>query len=174
MLRRHTLPSGRFALSLALAATLLAGCGGGGGGGSSSTAPLPTSVSAQAQDGLTISLAEDRAIIAPNDVVTYTVTVANDTAAPITYDQVTGQAPDLTIKDSGGNIVWGGAFPASTQVVGLPVPVTLAPGQSASMPPTGITALSSRGDYYATANFSVTGASSPQTTSVGALEVVVQ
>lgn len=113
----------------------LAGCG-----GSSSTAPpdpQPRSVSAALPDGLTAMLAEDRSNVSVGGVVSYTMTLANGTAQPITYRPVIGgPAPSgdvpaaLVVRDAGGGTV----FPAGAMPLFISIgpSTTLAPGQSVS------------------------------------------
>ena len=164
----------------------LAGCGGGGG---SSITPLPLSpraVSATLPDGLTATLAEDRSTVSVGGVVTYTLTLANATAQPISYHPVIGGATpsggvpaSLVVKDAGGSTAFPvGAMPA---VIFIGPNTTLAPGQSVS----GTLAVggndagrySAAGQYSASALFTVqtgTDSSSQTTTTVGPLPVVAQ
>ncbi|MDQ2739933.1 MAG: hypothetical protein M3Y35_15220, partial [Actinomycetota bacterium] len=143
-------------------------------------------VSAALSDGLTATLAEDRSTVAVGGVVTYTLTLANATAQPITYRSVLGGATPsggvpaaLVVKDAGGNTV----FPVGPipNFVAIGPGTTLAPGQSVS----GTLAVggsdegrySAAGQYSASAFFTVltgTDGTSQATATAGPLTVDVQ
>ena len=124
----------------ALPLPALAGCG--GGGGSSPTpvtplVPLPHSASAALPDGLTATVAEDRTNVPLGGTVTYTMTLTNNTAQPITFQPVrndtfpyAGVGDELTISDSKATV----AFPQGLQlgVATTGASTTLAPGKSVS------------------------------------------
>ena len=170
-----------------LGGAILTGCGGGGPGTTTMTPVLtPRAVSAVLPDGLTATLAEDRSTIAVGGVVTYTLTLANATAQPITYHPIIGGAMPsggvpaaLVVKDAGG----GTAFPVGPMpdLIGIGPSTTLAPGQSVS----GTLAVggsdegrySAAGQYSASAFFAVqtgTDSASLTTTVVGPLPVAAQ
>ena len=165
----------------------LAGCGGGSGTTPTTPPPLlPASVSAAVPDGLTATLAEDRTGVAVGGTVTYTLTLANNTALPITYRPVIGGAgpsgfpASLLVTDAQGNT----AFPlgAMTAVIFIGPSATIAPGQSVS----GTVAVGDNknlgqfpaaGRYSAVARFTVqTGqdSASETATAVGPLAVDAQ
>ena len=166
----------------------MAGCGGADTAATAPAgpAPQPRSVSAALPDGLTATLAEDRATVAVGGVVTYTLTLANGTAQPITYQPILGGVgpsggvpASLLVLDPRGRT----AFPlgALPSVVAVGPNITLAPGQLVS----GTIAVgssnrggySAAGRYTASAAFTVqTGQSgaSPSATAVGPLEVDAQ
>lgn len=143
-------------------------------------------MSAALPDGLTATLAEDKSTVAVGGVVTYTLSLANNTAQPISYHPVIGGATPsggvpaaLVVRDAGG----GTAFPvgALPQFIFIGPNTTLAPGQSVA----GTLAVggndegrySAAGQYSASASFVVqTGAdSTSQTnTTVGPLPVSAQ
>ena len=169
-----------------LAVPILAGCGGSSGTTAMSPVLTPRAVSAALPDGLTATLAEDRATVAVGGVVTYTVTLANTTAQPITYHPVIGGVTPsggvpatLVVKDAGG----GTAFPVGPMpaIIFIGPSTTLGPGQSVS----GTLAVggsdegrySAAGQYSASAFFTLqtgTDSASQTTTTVGPLPVDVQ
>lgn len=176
----------KMGLGAALIAPALAGCG-----GDSRTTPMPPvsqprSVSSTLGDGLTATLAEDKSQISVGGTVTYTLTLANTTALPITYQPVIGGATppgfpaSLIVTDAQGHP----AFPlgATTAVIFIGPSTTLAPGQSVS----GTLSVGSNkdlgqyataGQYSAKATFTVqtgSGSASQVTTLVGPLTVDVQ
>ena len=172
-------------LAALLAVPGLTGCGGGGGSSTTTMVPQSRAVSAALPDGLTATLAEDRSTVAVGGVVTYTLTLANNTAQRVTYHPVFGgTAPSgvpaaLVVKDAGGNT----AFPVGVMpnFIAIGPSTTLAPGQSVS----GTLAVggddeghySAAGQYSASASFTVqTGADSTSqvATAVGPLPVNVQ
>jgi len=145
----------------------LAGCGGSSSSGTNAPILTPRSVAATLSDGLTATLTEDRTTVSVGGTVTYTVTLTNSTAQPITYDPVygPGSAPPvpatLTVTDPSGAVVYPvGPFP---QYVSVGPSVTLTPGQSVSatqavstIPVAGLTVAegySRTGLYAATATF---------------------
>lgn len=170
----------------ALAVSGLTGCGGGGGSSTVPLPPTPRAVSAALPDGLTATLAEDRSTVAVGGVVTYTLTLANATAQPITYHPVIGGAAPsggvpaaLVVRDAGG----GTAFPVGPmpQFILVGPDTTLAPGQSVS----GTLAVggsdegrySAAGRYSASASFTVQAgadSSSQASTVAGPLTVDAQ
>ena len=174
------------AVAGALTVPGLTGCGGGGGSATTPPSLSPRAVSAALPDGLTATLAEDKSAIAVGGVVTYTLTLANNTAQPISYQPVIGAAAPsggvpaaLVVKDAGG----GTAFPVGPmpQFIFVGPDTTLAPGQSVS----GTLAVggndegrySAAGQYSASAFFTVqTGPDSASQTNtvVGPLPVAVQ
>ena len=118
-----------------LAFPALAGCG--GSSSSSSGAPLvPRSVSATLPNGLTGTLTEDRSVVSIGGTVTYTATLTNATAQPITYQYYSGPgnfarvAATLSVTDPSGQVVF--PFGPASLAVGIIGPTTLAPGQSVS------------------------------------------
>ncbi len=175
-----------------LTAPLLAGCGGGGSG---SPTAAPRSVSATLPDGLTGTLTEDRSTVAVGGTVTYTLTLANNTAQGVTYRpfnaggfatqtgggfqvlQVTGAQPRVVYPLTGnGTTGYLGNF------------VSLGPGQSVSgtfavvggSPSPGFSpAYDAPGQYQATAFFDLApgasgGASAQETVTTAPLTVTVQ
>jgi len=126
-----------FCIAGALVVPGLTGCGGSSSLTPTNPTPQPRSVSAALSDGLTATVMEDRTSVLVGGVVTYTLTLANNTALPITYQPVIGGATpsggvpaSLLVKDSQGNT----AFPlgAMTAVIFIGPSTTLAPGQSVS------------------------------------------
>lgn len=122
----------------ALAATGLTGCGGGGGGSTIQTAPAPQphSLSASLPNGLTATVAADRATVPVQGVVTYTLTLTNSTAQPITFQPMRPAAFSvdvgdvLTVRNAAGTLT----YPLGEYDHGLTTvaSVTLAPGKSLS------------------------------------------
>jgi len=138
------------------AALLLAGCGGGGGtsDGGSGGGPgpgSPLSVSVLEANGLTATLAEDKSTVAVGGTVTYTVTLANKTAAPVSInisaDALTLPPASLTVRNSGGSPVYQ-PLPGSPPLSSL----SLAPGQSL-VSTQAVAAYSPAGTYSASATF---------------------
>ncbi len=120
----------------ALASSCLTGCGGSSSSGTNLPIVTPRSVAATLSNGLTATLTEDRTTVSVGGTVTYTVTLANSTAQPVTYQPVygPGSVPSvpatLTVTDPSGAVVYPvGPFP---QLVAIGPSVTLAPGQSVS------------------------------------------
>ncbi|MDQ2739934.1 MAG: hypothetical protein M3Y35_15225 [Actinomycetota bacterium] len=168
----------------------LAGCGGGGGSSAipvGPAGPLPRSVSVPLPNGLTATVTEDRTSVALGGVVTYTMTLTNNTAQPITFETFrrdgspTGGVGDsLTVKDAGG----GTAFPQGgfAQVLEFGPSTTLAPGQSASGALTvggnkDLGQFSTTGRYSASVTFGVLtgpGFTAPVPATTGPLEVEAQ
>ncbi len=141
----------------ALAVISAAGCGGSSSSGMSAPTLIPRSVSAILTNGLTGTLTEDRTTVAKGGTVTYTLTLSNATAQPITYQPVISGQGNFTVKDPSGNIAYPtGAFP---QLVLVGPSTTLAPGQSAAYDTetvgSGTGSFSLSGQYDATANFDV-------------------
>lgn len=176
----------KMCLGAALIAPGLVGCG--GGGGMTPMAPIsqPRSVSSMMANGLTATLAEDNSRIPVGGTVTYTLTLANNTPQPISYQPVIGGATppgfpaSLIVTDAQGHP----AFPpgAMTAVIFIGPATTLAPGQSVS----GTLSVGSNkdlgqyataGQYSAKATFTVqtgTGSASEVTAPVGPLMVDAQ
>ncbi len=174
----------------------LSGCGGGGSGTSPNVPvtpliPLPHSVSAALSDGLTATVAEDRTSVPVGGTVTYTMTLTNNTAQPITFQPVQpdtspagGVGDHLTVTDVKANV----AFPqgGALEVLVYGKVTTLTPGNSISG--TVVVGsdksqgqLSAAGPYTANVKFTVTTAQvsplqSPPlaTVTVGPLEVDAQ
>lgn len=186
-------------LALCLAASLCGGCGGGGGGDSSSTSvattpapgtstggggggaptPVPTlSQSGKTSDGLTLTLAEDKATVPVGGAETYTISVINTTANAVGISAVLGgqkPAPDATLEvvNSAGIVV----FPQRKPGLAPPPPpvnnvVTLTPGDSLSETVV-VAAFAAADTYTATAIFRVTDSVSkpPETVQVSGLQV---
>ena len=139
---------------------LLAGCGGGSGGALTSTEPRSASV--QLSDGLTGTIAEDRSTVAVDRIVTYTLTLTNPTAQPVTYRRPPGDLPDdlpaaVTVTNAQGEVI----YPVVVTEIAFPVgpPETLMPGQSVSntiaVGGAGLGGYSAPGRYQAVAAFSV-------------------
>lgn len=161
---------------LAAAAVILAGCGGGGGNGnggdggtagSGGTSGSTLSASVLEANGLTATLAEDRNVIAAGGTVSYTLTLANKSTAPVTINISAGvpalPSASLVVRNSAGSAVFQpvpGAPPLNS--------LSLAPGQSLSTVQT-VSAFAAVGTYNATATFSDTAV-----TNVGPLAVTVQ
>lgn len=166
----------------------LAGCGGSSTATATTPTPQPRSVSAALPNGLTATVTEDKFTVPVGGTVTYTLTLANKTAEPITFQPVrrsaapsVGVGDTLTVKDAGG----GTAFPqgAFAQVLEWGPSETLAPGQSLSGTLTvggsnnNLGQFSTAGRYSASATFSVLtgpGFSSQATATTGPLEVDAQ
>jgi uncharacterized repeat protein (TIGR01451 family) len=95
---------------------------------------FPHSVSAILSNGLTATLTEDRSVVSVGGAVTYTATLTNATAQPITYQPILSGTnsfsvpASLVVKNSTGQVV----FPsgATATFVGIGPSVTLAAGQS--------------------------------------------
>lgn len=178
LLRKIIQPGGLAALALLV--PILAGCGGGGGGGGDNGSGggignnggggggAATSVSVTQPNGLTATLSENAATVSAGSGVTYTLTLANNTAVtvPINYSASAPTVPavGLVVRDSAGN-------QAFQPIPGFPPldNTTLAPGQSQTETfSTG--AFGATGTYTATATF--TDGNTPST--VGPLAVVAQ
>lgn len=136
------------------AALVLAGCGGGGGTGDTGGGPgpgSPLSVSVLEANGLTATLAEDKNTVAVGGTVTYTVTLANKTAAPVSInisaDALTLPPASLTVRNSGGSLVYQ-PIPSSPPLSML----SLAPGQSL-VSTQAVAVYSPAGTYSASATF---------------------
>ena len=120
----------------ALASPWLTGCGGSSSSGTNAPVLTPRSVSATLSDGLTATLTEDRSTVPVGGTVTYTVTLTNSTAQPVTYQPVygPGSAPpvpaSLTVTDPSANVVY--PVGPSPQLVYIGPSITLTPGQSVS------------------------------------------
>lgn len=188
----------------ALGALALPGLVGCGGGGSSTTpitpvVPLPHSVSAALPNGLTATVAEDRTSVPVGGVVTYTMTLTNNTAQPITFQPVqkdtrpsAGVGDALMVVEVAGGEGGLVTFPTGgfAQVITTGPSNSLAPGKSVSgtvlVGPSGPGGFAADGSYTNPSGFLVTGAyiarvsftlqtgqdaSSVVTTSVGPLEV---
>ena len=151
----------------ALALPSLAGCGGSSSSPANPPVLTPRSASAVLSNGLTATLTEDRATVPVGGTVNYTVTLANLTAQPVTFQPVYGPGSSppvpasLTVTNPAGAVVYPvGPLP---QVVSVGPSVTLTPGQSVSgtqavttTPVTGLTngeGYSRAGVYAATATF---------------------
>lgn len=185
-----------FCAAGALTVPGLAGCG---GGGSSTTpitpvVPLPHSVSAALPNGLTATVAEDQTNISVGGTVTYTMTLTNNTAQPITFQPIqrdtrpsAGVGDALTIGEPTGGEGGILTFPlgAFTQVIAVGPSSTLAPGKSVSgtvlVGPNGPGGFPNIGDYVARVSFNIqTGQSAAGTNTtvaqatVGPLEVDVR
>lgn len=126
-----------------LGASFLTGCGGSSG---SSSAPLitpqPRSVSAKAANGLMVTLSENVDAVSQTGSVTYTVTLTNPTAQPVTIQLATCSGfatPDpnypnnnLTVTNAAGTQVYPAITlnPVPPCIPGPPVTQTIAPGQT--------------------------------------------
>ena len=155
-----------------LALPALAGCG--GSSSSTPTAPLPHSVSATLPaSGLTATVTEDRTSVQVGGTVTYTLTLANNTAQPITFQPVQrdarpsgGVGDALTVINSTGGeggFVTFPVFPQGgfAQVITAGPSNTLAPGKSVSgtvlVGPGSPGGISSGGVYTAPSGFPTAG-----------------
>ena len=120
----------------------LAGCGGSSSPAVNSPGLVPRSVSATLSNGLTATLTEDRSAVAVGSAVTYTATLTNATAQPITYQPVlsgtnsfsganalTVPAALVVSSPSGQTVYPTGPIPL---FAGVGAAVTLTPGQSVS------------------------------------------
>ncbi len=125
----------RLGLAGALLAPGLAGCG---GSGSTPSAPLPRSASATLPtSGLTATVTEDRTSVKSGGVVTYTLTLTNNTDRAFTFQPVrrsaapsAGVGDALTVKNADGGVTYPqGEF---GQELTAGPNTTLAPGQSLS------------------------------------------
>lgn len=159
----------------------LAGCGGNSSTTANAPTPSPRSVSAAVPDGLTATLAEDTSSISVGGTITYTLTLANNTAQPIIYQPIIAGGTlsrtvpaSLIVTDSHGSLI----FPvgAVAQFISIGPSTTLVPGQSVS----GTVAVggsstgqfSAAGQYSASATFAIqTGpdSASQTATAVGPL-----
>ncbi|MEO7717481.1 MAG: hypothetical protein ABIY70_14875 [Capsulimonas sp.] len=159
-----------FALCILALATLpfLAGCGGGGGGGGP-TDPISTSASITrtAPNGLTATLKESANSVSAGSSITYTYTLTNNTANPITIS-ASSASPTRPTVTLGINGPTGALFYASLPPPPPLVTATLAPGQSLTS--TEVVPLGGAGVYSATAKF---GDLTP-VFSVGTLAVTVR
>ncbi len=178
----------------ALLVPSLTGCGGSSSSGPANTPitsnPVPRSVSATISNGLTATLTEDRTTVSVGGTVTYTATLTNSTAQPITYQPVYGGgglAPPvpaaLVVSNPSHQTVYPlGPIP---NFVSVGQPVTLVPGQSVTETQAvkteannGLTiagGYSTAGQYTANAFFGFdVGVSPPAPTTVGPLPVTAQ
>jgi len=119
-------------LFLCLACLAASGCGSSSSNGPSGPDPTALSVSAMTADGLTATLAQEQATVPPDTPVVFTVTLANKTAAPITFKipEFVGSPTPLAflqVFDNKGNVARPG-FPFDETVP--TIEMTLAPGQS--------------------------------------------
>ncbi len=121
----------------------LAGCGGSSG---SSSAPLitpqPRSVSAKSANGLTVTLNESADAASQTGSVTYTVSLTNPTAQPVTIQLATCSGFDtpnpnypkntLTVTNAAGTQIYPAITlqPVPPCIPGPPVMQTIAPGQT--------------------------------------------
>lgn len=159
------------------------GCGG-GSSGPSGPDPTAVSVSATTANGLTATLAQERATVSPDTTITYTLTLTNNTAAPVTFKTQTIETQSmgktaiplayLQVFDDEGRVVRPG-FSYDDTVP--PAETTLAPGQSLTRGEFQLPYLETspqwnhfRGRYQAFATFTVDGAD----TRVGPLVVTVR
>ena len=166
----------------------LAGCGGSSPTNTSGPILLkPLSVSVPLSNGLTATLTEDRSTVSVGGTVTYTATLTNSTAQPVTYQSfiyptVFGTVPaSLLINNSSSQTVYP-AGPISAAVANGPV-VTLAPGQSVSAAQIvstkndpGLTAsqgYAAAGQYTANAFFSVSPTMSSANSQPGTANVAL-
>ena len=140
-----------------LALLAVAGCG-----GSSSTTPAPSRLplSAVIPNGLTAKLSQSTSVVAAGGSVTYTLTLANHTAQPITYQQqlfcgIDGEGAALHVTDAAGNPVYPAPGTDTCASIGYSSPLTLAPGQSSSFTVPSPVTLPAAGRYSAIAFFSV-------------------
>ena len=118
-----------------LALPALAGCG--GSSSSSSSAPIPTalSVSTTLSNGLTAALIQDRYTVPVGGTVTYTETLTNSTAQPISFCPVNGVgSSNVPASVSVGNQSGQAVYPLGpyTPIVSIGPSITLAPGQAIS------------------------------------------
>ena len=183
-LTRHTLRLGALGLLLF---PILAGCGGGGGGGNgnpgtgttgigvnsgvnsgnNSSSQNPVTASGTLPNGLTGTLTENSATVSVGGTVTYTLTLANNTAGAITVQAPSATAPPvyLVVNDASGTAVYN-PMPAPPLTT-----VTLATGQSLSQSvPVQLPGVA--GNYTAKANFSLSDGTA--NTVVGPLTVTAQ
>lgn len=184
----HTLRARAFMrplVAVLLVAPLLAGCGGSDNTTLNTVGPLNTS--AQMPDGLTAMLSEAQSQINTGGTVVYTVSLVNNTAAPISYrpllgagNEVPGNVPaSLRITDVNGNLVY--PRNAASGLGDLGGTVTLQPGQSTASSVTvgGTDAgrFSAAEQYDAVATFSVATSATDNTIvtkSVGTLILQAQ
>ena len=148
----------------------------------------PRSVSSTLSNGLTATLTEDRSTVSVGGTVSYTVTLANNTAQPISYQPIYGgySAPPipaaLIVSNPASQTVYPlGATPALGYVG---QPVILAPGQSLTETQTvttntnnGLTiagGYSTPGQYTASTFLSFSSATQQSDGTVGPLTVTVQ
>ena len=180
-----------------LALPSLTGCGGSSSSGTSAPTPMPLSASATLSDGLTATLTEDRSTVSVGGTVTYTATLTNPTALPITYQPVISGAASfsgpafgvpatLVVDSPAGQTVYPVGVIAN--FVGIGPSVTLTPGQSVSgtqavstNTDTGLTVSQgyfAAGRYTASAYFSVVSGTSansqPIAATAGPLTVTAQ
>lgn len=109
---KHSAQLVMWGVAAALALPGLAGCGRSASTTPANPTPHPLSVSATLPDGLLATVAEDRASVPVGGTVTYTMTLANATAQPITFRTLRGGMPSagvgdaLSLLDARGNIVY--------------------------------------------------------------------
>ncbi len=159
----------------------MAGCGGGGGTTSTNPTPQPHSVSAVLPNGLTATVTQDGATVPVGGVFTYTLSLTNATAQPITFQPErtigfsVGVGDELTVKNATG----GQTYPAGeySQELTPTASVTLAPGKSVSASEA-VGLYNSRGafpavgQYFTTVTFTVlTPAGTPASATTAPLEV---
>ncbi len=167
---------------------LLTGCGGGGSSSQTTTMPPVTTppaqtpaVSAAAADGLTATLSENAATVAPGGTLTYTFTLKNGTSAPVPLmTSLSGTTNEpiaaLTLTNAAGVTV----YPTQHPLTGPPTPpgtgqVTLLPGQAVSKS-LSLAAFGATGAYQAVASFTVAASSvaAAQTVTLPPLTVTAQ
>ena len=141
----------RLCAAALLALPALAGCGGSSSSSTSAPTLTPRSVSAPLSNGLTGTLTENRLTVSVGGTVTYTLTLSNATAQPITYQPLI--SPDLMVQDPSGNLI----NPTFTNLVGIGPSTTLAPGQSARYDMEVIGGSNGNGSYSVTGQYNATG-----------------
>lgn len=166
-------------LFVCLACLVASGCGGGGSNGPNGPGPTAMSVSAATARDLTATLSQEQATVSPDTTVVYTLTLTNNTAAPVTFktQQFADSPPvlgSLQVLDDKGNVARPG-YPFDG--TGPLTEMTLTPGQSLQQRqyelPYNETApqwTHFRGRYQAFATFTVDGTN----TRVGPLAVTIR
>jgi len=162
-----------------LACLAASGCGGGSSNGPSGPDPTAVSVSAVTARDLTATLAQERATVPPDTTVVYTLTLTNNTAAPVTFkiQQFAGSPPVLgsfQVLDDKGNVARPGyPFDGTSPLI----EITLTPGQSLLQRQVELPYNENapqwthfRGRYQAFATFTVDGTN----TRVGPLSVTIR
>jgi len=172
MFTRHWYDRTACVLATTLCFLGLTGCGGGGSGQPTFGGPDPTALSASATtpNGLTATVAQEKASTSTGAPLTYTLTLANPTSLAVTVQAVGGLdaqggydlskvQPDVSfqIADTSGKLVYPDPTVPHPNAAIAPVPITLPAGQAISVRIAIPGGLSPSGRYQANATFLISG-----------------